>query len=167
MSPWCCILLTIFNRVINMNIYFFVWVVSHACKQNGAIIAILWSLYKSVSALYCNYHYWVLIDLIYIYTYYLLYISLQYTIKNSTRRSFGIVVHYFKRYVLYIVIITIMVLFVSPIFILMTYYWVSVLKFIYITKNKKQHSRGIIWHTGWKHCTLEWFEVQSNCWERD
>ena len=51
--------------------------------------------------------------------------------------------------------------------ILITYHWVSMLESIFSTKNKKQHSRGTIWHTRWDQLTAEIFEVQADCWERD
>ena len=36
-------------------------------------------------------------------------------------------------------------------FVLITYYWVSIIESVSSTKNKKQHSRGTIWHTGCDH----------------
>ena len=53
------------------------------------------------------------------------------------------------------------------IFIIITYYWVSMLKYISSTKNKKQNRRGTICNTGCEHWTLEKIEVQANHWERD
>ena len=58
-----------------MTIAFYWWILAHACKQYGVIIANSRSPYKSVSALYCNWYYYALIDLINIYTYSLLFIS--------------------------------------------------------------------------------------------
>ena len=37
------------------------------------------------------------------------------------------------------------------VFILITYYWFSMLESISITINKKQHSRGTIWNTGYEN----------------
>ena len=52
-------------------------------------------------------------------------------------------------------------------FILITYYWVSMLEYIFSTKNKKQHIRGTIWHTGCEHCTQKPFEGKADRWYRD
>ena len=97
-----------------MTIAFCVWILSHDCKQYRAILTNSRSLYNSVSALDYNYYYYGFIDLIYIYTYRIFFISRQYAIHNGTGRSFRIVVQYFERQVLYIEIMTIMVLSISP-----------------------------------------------------
>ena len=57
-----------------------------------------------------------------------------------------------------------MFLFISY-FILITLYWVSMIKYIYSTKNKRQHRKGTIWNTGCEHWTGEQFEGQAGHWE--
>ena len=72
--------LTIHHRVINVTIAFFLVDKITWFQSFGEIIVDLWSLYKSVSALYWKYYYYGLIDLIDIYKYFLLFISCQYAI---------------------------------------------------------------------------------------
>ena len=51
-----------------------------------------------------------------------------------------------------------------------TYYLLlvfSLFQYISSTKNKKQHTIGIIWHTGYKNWTREQFDVQAKWWEQN
>ena len=89
-----------FSIDLSMWILPFLWIVSHAYKRHGAVITNLWSSFKSVSNLYWKYYYYGLIDLVDVYTYYLLFISCEYTIQNSTGWLLVIGLHHLKRYIL-------------------------------------------------------------------
>ena len=53
---------------------------------------------------------------------------MKYAIQNDTGRLLGIFLHQFERYVLYIANIAIIVRFISPVFIIITYYCVFMLE---------------------------------------
>ena len=75
-------------------------------------------------------------------------------------------IQHFKRQVLYIAIITIMIQLVSLMFILITYYWVSMIESMLSTKNNKEHKRVTTWHTSRVHWRQEFIEVQTYCGDR-
>ena len=91
--------------------------------------------------------------------------GLIYFIQHGPIIYLVIVAKFFERWLLYIENSIIIVAFISLIFIV-TYYWVFMLKYLQ-HKNIKQHSRVIIFYTGWERWTQGGFNGQADFWYRN